>query len=53
MKLVKVSGPAFVVTCVKCEHVFLAGNGHDIYADLHGHPFKDYYCQDCANKVRY
>lgn len=31
--------------CVKCGKWF---NGDDLYADIEGDPFKDYYCLHCV-----
>jgi hypothetical protein len=52
MKLVKVTGREFIIDCVKCGAKLYAGDGHDIYADIEGKPFKDYYCKTCANKSK-
>lgn len=64
MKLVKVSGqPAFRYTCVRCQKVGEVGltspnyrgeveKRADVFADLEGKPFVDYYCEKCASELR-
>jgi uncharacterized protein YlaI len=61
MNLQKVIGNPFTVTCIKCGKKAMTGDetkdgqGRIItsvfYADLKGKPFKDYYCNDCANEI--
>jgi len=47
MKLTKVNPfPSFVVLCFNCNKRLYSWE-EDIFADLEGKPFKDYYCKAC------
>ena len=48
MRLEKVTGPPFGVTCCKCQK--RTESDRDVYADLDGEPFKAYYCSGCVGK---
>ena len=47
MKLVKVTGKAFTITCVKCGKRTYSDT-KQFYADTEGKPFVDYYCETCS-----
>ncbi len=47
MKLRKVKPyPGFFTTCKHCQ-TRLDSTKHEIFADLDGEPFEDYYCKAC------
>lgn len=47
--------PAFIFRCIKCGKVY--HSTHDaalfinVYADLEGSPFTDYYCERCRKII--
>ena len=47
MKLVRVHGKPFMVTCKTCG-IKKMSDDKLFYADTEGEPFKDYYCVRCA-----
>lgn len=44
----KVFGTNVKVRCVGCQEIFWVC---DMYADLSGKPFIDYYCKECKEKL--
>jgi hypothetical protein len=66
MNLQRVTGPAFTAECIGCHEKKLFGDKPEKdmfgrpneyehqngFADLDGEPFKAYYCDDCAAKMR-
>jgi len=46
MKLQKVKPPKMLYTCIKCGK-----KTPEVYADLDGKPFVDYYCEECTKSL--
>lgn len=44
----KIFGTNVKVRCVGCQEIFWVC---DMYADLSGKPFIDYYCKECKEKL--
>lgn len=52
MELFPVEGYPFSTTCVSCGKVIHHGTAYPpVYADLHGTPWKAYYCASCAAPI--
>lgn len=48
LKRVEKGSSALKITCCNCNQL---RREIECYANLHGEPFKDYYCQECAENI--